>query len=138
LATILGLTESSGEILLRSERIDHSPTWQRVRRGIRALPSGSCLFPSLQVRDVMRLARNHAARDNEADFACRALSALSGGERQSVAWRALLSGTGPREALILDEPFGGLDGTRVKLLASELLAARSSTVLILVPRSVEV
>jgi ABC-type cobalamin/Fe3+-siderophores transport system ATPase subunit len=125
LAFVLGLLPGIGEVILS------------VKRGLRAFPSGERGFPSLRVRDCMRLAGNHSATGNAEILPSRRLSSLSGGERQWVAWQCLWALRDRCQAVLLDEPFGGLDESHLRQIVKDLCHAPWRAALILVPQTAE-
>jgi branched-chain amino acid transport system ATP-binding protein len=95
LATIAGLQPPiGGEIRLGGEPIGGKPAHTLFRRGLSLVPEGRALFPSLTVREHLRLAGGRRGID-EADLfklfpeldKCRDRKAgvLSGGEQQMLA-----------------------------------------------------
>lgn len=74
----------------------------------------------LSRRDALARARAFLAERGLADWAARAVGALSQGQRQHVCWLALLL-AGPR-TLLLDEPFASLDLPGQARLADDIAA----------------
>ena len=75
----------------------------------------------LTKRDALPAARALLAQRGLADWAERAVSSLSQGQRQQVCWLALLAGE-PR-LLLLDEPFASLDLPGQARLATDISEA---------------
>jgi ABC-type branched-subunit amino acid transport system ATPase component len=120
---------SAGEIRLDGTVLDHLPTWERVRKGLRALASDQNTFPSLRVKEVMQLVGNPDGVSEFKSLADRICSSLSGGERQRVALFAIP----PGKVGIYDEPFSALD--RNNTLKATTLGARDMSLaqLVLIP-----
>ncbi|MDT4936711.1 MAG: branched-chain amino acid transport system ATP-binding protein [Pseudonocardiales bacterium] len=90
------LKPRSGSVALTGADITHRDPHQRVRAGLRHIPEGRGIFPSLNVRDNLRL---HGRRGTEKDAIARAVDAfpfladrmrqlagtLSGGQQQMLA-----------------------------------------------------
>jgi len=79
-------------------------------------------LPGLKKLEALQKAREFLAQRGLSDWAQRAISALSQGQRQHVCWLTLLL-AGPA-TLLLDEPFSSLD---TGLMAATLAWAHGST-----------
>ncbi len=140
---IIGLaTRTAGSIALNGMAIGRRPTHAIARMGVTFVPEDRGIFPSLTVRDNLRLGRlaGNGRSGDEADAVARfpilgerldqEASSLSGGERQMLAIaRALL--TRPR-LLLLDEFSEGLQPNIVRELAAGLGEIAASGVAMLV------
>ena len=94
-------------------------------------------LPGLKKREALQKAREFLAQRGLSDWAQRAISALSQGQRQHVCWLTLLL-AGPA-TLLLDEPFSALDPHLRATMRQELLALqqRLRVPLILITHDVE-
>jgi len=111
----------AGEVRLDGERLDGLPLHARARRGLAYLPQEETLFRDLSVRDNVALAVEVSgskrspdellARVGVGELAARRIPGLSGGERRRLEIARLLA-LAPR-ALLLDEPFAGIDPVAV-------------------------
>lgn len=116
LRAIAGLAPREGRIELDGSAIDDQPAHKIARMGLCLIPEGRGVFPTLTVKDNLRI----AAPENDRDFAERVLDfypalrtrvalpagALSGGEQQMLSL-ARAVGTSTR-LLAIDEPSLGL------------------------------
>jgi branched-chain amino acid transport system ATP-binding protein len=136
-----------GEIRFDGDRIDGVPAHRRVARGISLVPEGRRIFPSLSVRENLRIGayrrragpwtvdRVLAAFPLLARLVDRQASRLSGGEQQALAIARGLMGN-PR-LLLLDEVSLGLAPVVVRQLYAALPAIRESgTTLLLVEQDI--
>lgn len=125
-----------GTLRLDGIDLEALPTWQRVQRGLRVLPSDSALFPDLSVRDLATLTSPATAESGESGIPVhRRLGSLSGGELQRVALDSFLRHGTSGRALLLDEPFRALDERSAREFASRLARlAPGRAILITVPR----
>lgn len=146
LFSIIGIkTRTKGELWLNDERIDHLPTFERVRRAIVLIPERRRLFPLMSVLENLELGAYlpgpRRRRDDTIERVFELLpvlaerrhqlaGSLSGGEQQMCAiGRALM--TCPR-LLMLDEPTEGLAPLYVERLFDLLGRLRETGITILV------
>ena len=120
LHTIAGLlSPKRGEITFRGKRIDALPPEKVFRLGMTLMPQGHRIFPSLTVRENLRIARRKVGPvDWTIDEVLENFPALrerwsvgagdlSGGQQQMLAMGRALVGNG--RLMLLDEPTEGLD-----------------------------
>jgi branched-chain amino acid transport system ATP-binding protein len=147
---VMGICRAQrGQIRWKGERIDHLPSHAIACRGIGLVPEGRRIFPNLNVRENLLVARRRADRPNAwtlervLDLFPRLRerltnpgNLLSGGEQQMLAiGRALLSNP---ELLIFDEATEGL----APLIRQEIwdilrTLARSGVAMIVIDKDVE-
>jgi len=133
-------------VLLRGEDLTGLPAHVIARRGMRLVPQGRRLFPSLDVREHLAIAAR-SGRGRPWDLA-RVLSLfpgiaprlrhrggnLSGGEQAMVACARALVGN--PDILVMDEPSEGLAPLLVRELAGVLIELkRSGTSILLVEQN---
>lgn len=148
LETIAGVHRARhGEIRFEGERIDHVAAHDRVGRGIALVPEGRRIFPSLSVKENLRIGayrgrtgawtveRVVAAFPLLEPMLGRSAARLSGGEQQALAiGRGLMSNP---TILLLDEVSLGLAPVVVKQLYGALASIRESgTTLLLVEQDI--
>jgi len=110
LAAICGLIKiDEGEIILDGQLLNGLSVWDRVRKGLSALPSNQHTFPSLCASEVFKLVGNNSATIDLGPLAGRVCSSLSGGEKQLVGLQAQIENRLCPTVRILDEPFAALD-----------------------------
>ena len=142
LRAITGLTPArAGHVVLDGNDITALPAHAIARRGVRLVPQGRRLFPSLDVREHLAIAAG-PGRERRWDFA-RILTLfpplrgrlhhrggkLSGGEQAMVACgRALI---GNPDILVMDEPSEGLAPLLVRELGTMLVNLKREGVSIL-------
>jgi len=152
LLSIMGTkTRSEGEVWFDGERIDHLPTYERVRRAIVLIPERRRLFPFMTVLENLELGAflpMPRQKRNEtllsifellpilAERRHQVAGSLSGGEQQMCAiGRALMAC--PR-MLMLDEPTEGLAPLYVERLFDLVLRLRNEGItILLVEQNVE-
>jgi branched-chain amino acid transport system ATP-binding protein len=130
--TIMGLVPPLGTVRFKDERIDGRAPHDIARRGLGYVPEDRSIFPSLTVRDNLRLGMKSAAASGRwsvddlfalfpllRERADVAGGALSGGEQQLLAiCRTLM---GDPDLVMIDEPTEGLAPMMVELVR-DLLA----------------
>jgi len=134
LATIMGHTAlHAGAICLDGTDISRLPVYQRARNGIAYVPQEREIFPSLTVRENLRMAAR-PGKWNEVTVTDLFLNLrnrlhqpggrLSGGEQQMLAVaRALMANP---SLLLMDEPCEGLAPVLVEALVEVLTELRQS------------
>lgn len=138
LAVISGLLpQDSGQVLFDGEPIDDVPTYKRK---VAVVFQDSRLFPNMSVAEnvafplrmqgVPKVQRLQAASETLASVQLegmerRAPSELSGGQRQRVALARALAGR--PSAILLDEPFSGLDESLRDEMRQLVLALHEET-----------
>jgi urea ABC transporter ATP-binding protein UrtE len=151
LRTIVGLTAATlGRIWLAGVEIGRLPTYRRAAAGLGYVPQGRQIFPTLTVRDNLRM--GCAARRGDADAAIEDIlrrfprlrrlldrngGALSGGEQQLLALARCLCGA--PKLLLLDEPSEGIQPSIIDEIADILLDIKTSSgvSIVLVEQNVE-
>lgn len=130
IAALCGLVDiAQGEIILLGHPIQNLPSWERVRKGLRALPSDQHTFSNLTVREMLSLAGSSERIAELASLADRVCSSLSGGERQRVA----LAAASHRHIQLLDEPFAALDLVRAQSAISSIRTWSFNALLVALP-----
>jgi putative spermidine/putrescine transport system ATP-binding protein len=141
LKVIAGITfQDTGQVLFSGNAVDNLPTHQRktaiVFQDIRLFPNMNVLdnvaFPlkmqKVSKRERHEVAEQLLARVHLEGFGARQPSELSGGQQQRVALARALAAR--PQALLLDEPFSGLDENLrdgMRALVKELHAAYDCT-----------
>lgn len=122
----------SGSISLNGHNINNLPIWERIKKGLSALPSERHSFTSLKTKEALKLAGKREAVEKLKSLAERACASLSGGQRQKLALASL-----PLESksltVLLDEPFSMLDSAAIIQEASKLRDLSGKAILILSP-----
>ena len=136
LRTLMGyLPATEGSIKFDGQDVTRLPTHQRARRGLGLVPQGREIFPTLTVRDNLRMGSALSKGDETAaidavlaDFPRlerlldRPGGALSGGEQQLLALARCLCAD-PR-LVLLDEPTEGIQPSIIDEIIDTLLALK--------------
>lgn len=134
--TLMGaLPATGGRVDFDGHDITRLPTHDRSRLGLGLVPQGRDIFPSLSVRDNLRMGLASAAREDltvidevltEFPRLVRLLDrrggALSGGEQQLLALARCLC-TRPK-LILLDEPTEGIQPSIIEEIIETLLALK--------------
>jgi ABC-type branched-subunit amino acid transport system ATPase component len=105
-----------GKIRLLGKPIEGLAVWERVRLGLSFLQARDNVFPSLTVREVLKLANVNSVPKHLQSFANKKMSDLSGGEKQKVTIASSQSSS--VIVRILDEPFSALDSYSINYVQS--------------------
>jgi len=129
------LPATAGRVVFAGQDVTRAEPYQRARAGMGYVPQGREIFPSLSVRDNLRMGAVARPR-GEADSIEEVLQefprlkglidrpggALSGGEQQLLAMGRCLVG-GPK-LVLLDEPTEGIQPSIIDELVETLLRLR--------------
>jgi lipopolysaccharide export system ATP-binding protein len=120
----------AGRVLLDGTDVTGWPLHRRARAGLAWLPQGASVLPRATTRENLALALHAAGRGSEivarlevaglAELADRPAGTLSGGERRRLEIARALA-LEPR-AVLLDEPFAGVDPRHVADLSARVRA----------------
>lgn len=129
-AAIAGLIPArSGEIRLKHHGLTGLPVWQRIRHGLRMLPSGRHTFPSLTGQESLSLAGAQTVPDELNSYADRSTSTYSGGQKQRLALNAMTQSI----VNVYDEPLAALDSSEAFLDKCLTNSSSSQVSLVLIP-----
>jgi branched-chain amino acid transport system ATP-binding protein len=137
LRTLMGyLPATEGSIIFDGHDVTRLATHQRARRGLGLVPQGREIFPTLTVRDNLRMGFAMSKGDENASIDAvladfprleplldRPGGALSGGEQQLLALARCLCAD-PR-LVLLDEPTDGIQPSIIDEIIDTLTALKS-------------
>jgi ABC-type branched-subunit amino acid transport system ATPase component len=98
----------TGSIKLFGEPVQDLTTWERSRLGFALQQARNNSFPSLTVRETLRLSGIRTPTTHLLEIIDKRMDELSGGERQSVALTCTYGQVGTK-LMLLDEPLSALD-----------------------------
>lgn len=133
---IAGTVAGNGEVVVGGDAIDKMACYRRAQMGLRVVPEGRGLFPSMTVRQNLQLGGRLAPESRRPMLMRRATelfpilqkrmdqtaSDMSGGEQQMLAVAKAIAGD--PKVLILDEPTQGLAPQVFGVLRDALLALK--------------
>lgn len=136
LGSISGIISGSGSVVVQGSEIGRMPAFRRAASGLRLVPEGRGLFPTMTVRENLKLGARMAPEDRREaliDKATRLFPVLSermeqkagdmsGGEQQMLAVGKAIAGD--PTVLMLDEPTQGLAPQVFDVLRRALEALR--------------
>jgi ABC-type branched-subunit amino acid transport system ATPase component len=129
-AAVTGLISADqGDIRLGGRPLRGVPPWERVRRGLCAMPSDRHTFPSLRGRDALALGGGSVEAGELAAFIDRPCSSLSGGQKQRIA----LASTPVGRVNLFDEPMLALDTVEPFIRKHRAVSSDHGSSLILTP-----
>jgi len=130
---LLGLVpHQCGQVYFHEKRIDGLRVWERVQQGLSLMRSRENGFQNLKLRESIKLTPNAGVEDALPSIPERITGALSGGEKQWLAFSLLHAGS----LTLYDEPFLAIDRDRIKEMALALTRNLSQrTALIAIPSS---
>ncbi len=135
LETITGIIkQNGGRIILDGLPLNELSVWDRVRRGVIALPANHNIFPALKARESFQLA-GFLNNTEQVRFSEQICASLSGGQKQKVAL-ITTSRTEKKRLALFDEPFSMLDSVAVTESIYLLLPKNGEGSLILIPSTV--
>ncbi len=134
LEAIAGLTPiTRGIVRIDGVDVRQMEPWRRRRLGLVFLQARNHTFPGLTVGESLRLCGVKNAKGKTLDLLSRRVSALSGGEKQKLAFSCALDG-GDFLAALLDEPFSALDAESLDLAGRYLTdCSRNAGLLLAIP-----
>ncbi len=133
---VCGQLHSQGQVILRGEAIGSLPPWERIGKGLAALPSNELGFASLTGNETARLLGFRSGTWNApSGLAARPTSSLSGGEKQRTLLRMSAARcANPTTFALFDEPFAMLDESATRDAISECISSQGvGGTLILLP-----
>jgi ABC-type multidrug transport system ATPase subunit len=126
------LPATRGTVRLRGKALRDTPAWER---DVSLLQSRDHIFPTLSVREALRLARVRDVPAYVEALLDRRMSSLSGGEKQKAAMATALESEKPSSVCILDEPFSALDTDGIEDITATIQQARAGALLFAMPAS---
>jgi ABC-type multidrug transport system ATPase subunit len=110
------LPATRGTVRLRGKALQDMPAWER---DVSLLQSRDHIFPTLSVREALRLSEVREVPAYVDPLLDRKMSSLSGGEKQKASLACALNGKAASTRL-LDEPFSALDAPTIQSLTRVL------------------
>lgn len=126
----------AGSIRLFGKPVQGLTTWERSRLGFAFQQARNNFFPSLTVRETLRLSGIHEPVTQLLAIIDKRMDELSGGERKSVAL-ACTCGLPGTQLMLLDEPLLALDEANSKFFEDGMNMRSSLTALTAVSLSSE-
>jgi len=124
------LPATHGTVWLRGKPLQDAPAWER---NVSLLQSREQIFPTLSVREALRLSQVRNVPAYVEPLLDRQMSSLSGGEKQKAALVTVLGSERESTIYLMDEPFSALDEESIKHVEAVVQDAQINAMLIAVP-----
>jgi ABC-type branched-subunit amino acid transport system ATPase component len=127
------LLATSGTVRLEEDSLQDTPPWER---DVSLLQARDHTFPTLSVREALRLAKVEEVPSYVEPLLDQRMSSLSGGEKQKSAMTIALKSKDTPLLCLLDEPFSALDTDAIGRITETVRQTQIDTFLFALPASV--